>query len=146
MVDHGSTMVDHGRPWSTTADRPIDRSTDGPMGRWADLPIDRSADRPVGDFQKDFYFMGGRVHIHDEFISNYFHSLIWQRSICLLFWTPAWEAPGQNFYSGSKCFYSDTDAAAAGAAVEAAAGATAATAACIYDLVRGWGFAPPPSK
>ena len=57
----------------------------------------------------------------------------WQRSICLLFWTPAWEAPGQNFYSGSKCFYSDTDAAAAGAAVEAAAGATAATAACILS-------------
>ena len=68
---------------------------------------------------------------------------MWQRSICLLFWTPAWEAPGQNFYSGSIFFYSDTDAAAAGAAVEAAAGATAATAACIYDLVRGGGFALP---
>ena len=52
-------------------------------------------------------------------------------------------APGKNFLFRVNVFYSDTDTAAAGAAVEAAAGATGATAACIYDLVRGGRFAPP---
>ena len=50
------------------------------------------------------------------------------------------KAPEQNFYVVSKCFYSDTDAAAAaaGSAVEAAAGAAVeaaagATAACVLS-------------
>ena len=55
------------------------------------------------------------------------------------------------FVLGQNLFYSDTDATAAGAAAGAGAGAgaaaaAAAAAACIYDLVRGGGFATPPSK
>ena len=52
-------------------------------------------------------------------------------------------APRKKFLFRVNVFYSDTDAAAAGAAVEAAAGATVATAACIYYEVLGGRFAPP---